>query len=187
MFSDLGKSHGREPPPSPSPTPTFTLMSARDTPVTPPSSKRRSYNQSKGRSLQLQHIPVNIPIPPSLIRSPYLQSMENSRRSLSSPRLPSEADDKWLQDTVPLSYGKEEDRVGSENPWMEVIIHEEEETYRSRSPQPRALSNLGVPSSPPLVCCSQESTPPTSWRQQQPFKSRSEPSISEISLSPNLT
>ncbi|KAF9009344.1 hypothetical protein BDQ17DRAFT_1347926 [Cyathus striatus] len=56
------------------------------------------------RSLHLLAHPPPIPIPPSLLQSPYLSPQsDNIKRQLSVPRLPSREDELWLQDTVPLA------------------------------------------------------------------------------------
>ncbi|KAF8162987.1 hypothetical protein B0H34DRAFT_302664 [Crassisporium funariophilum] len=56
---------------------------------------------SRRNSLRLPAQPPPIPIPPSLRESPYLNSPA-FKRELSTPRLPSDEDEKWLQDTVPI-------------------------------------------------------------------------------------
>ena len=54
-------------------------------------------------SLKLTTRPAHVPIPPSLLTSPYLTSPESIfQREIATPYLPSEADEQWLQDTVPL-------------------------------------------------------------------------------------
>lgn len=53
-------------------------------------------------SLKLPPQPPNIPVPPSLKQSPYLDA-PLFKRNIPSPRLPSEEDERWLQDTVPVS------------------------------------------------------------------------------------
>ncbi|KAF8737692.1 hypothetical protein AX14_012463 [Amanita brunnescens Koide BX004] len=54
-------------------------------------------------SLKLTTRPAHVPIPPSLLTSPYLTSPESIfQREIATPCRPSEADERWLQDTVPL-------------------------------------------------------------------------------------
>lgn len=53
-------------------------------------------------SLRLHPQPPRIPVPPSLKQSPYLNA-PIFKRDIPSPRLPSEEDERWLQDTVPVS------------------------------------------------------------------------------------
>jgi hypothetical protein len=54
-------------------------------------------------SLRITTRPVQVPIPPSLLTSPYLNSPESIfQREIVTPSLPSKADEQWLQDTVPL-------------------------------------------------------------------------------------
>ncbi|KAF8874623.1 hypothetical protein CPB84DRAFT_570596 [Gymnopilus junonius] len=52
-------------------------------------------------SLRLPPQPPAIPIPPSLKQSPYLTAPIFNREV--SPILPSEEDEKWLQDTIPIA------------------------------------------------------------------------------------
>lgn len=54
------------------------------------------------RSLKLLTSTPDVPVPPSLQQSPYLKSPVFSQ-VLSSPTLPSEEDELWLQDTIPIS------------------------------------------------------------------------------------
>lgn len=70
---------------------------------------------SRRNSLRLSST-LNIPIPPSLRRSPYLSSSSSVfNRGLASPTLPSEEDEKWLQDTIPLHSRHHEQVARSEN------------------------------------------------------------------------
>ncbi|KAG6813600.1 hypothetical protein H0H92_009217 [Tricholoma furcatifolium] len=56
------------------------------------------------KSLQLPHRPMDVPIPPSLLESPYLGPKSIFQRTPSAPHdRPTEEDERWLQDTVPLS------------------------------------------------------------------------------------
>ncbi|KAJ3511684.1 hypothetical protein NLJ89_g3960 [Agrocybe chaxingu] len=55
------------------------------------------------RSLRLPAQPLEIPVPPTLRHSPYLNS-PIFQGEPSSPRLPSEAAERWLQDTVPQKF-----------------------------------------------------------------------------------
>jgi hypothetical protein len=59
-------------------------------------------NTSRRKSLTLLTVTPNIPIPPSLRQSPYLTSPIFSQ-ALPSPTPPSEEDEKWLQDTIPIA------------------------------------------------------------------------------------
>ncbi|KAF9533383.1 hypothetical protein CPB83DRAFT_471409 [Crepidotus variabilis] len=54
------------------------------------------------RSLKLLTTTPEIPVPPSLRKSPYLRSPLFSQ-GLPSPTPPSEEDEMWLQDTIPIS------------------------------------------------------------------------------------
>jgi len=55
-------------------------------------------------SLRIPAQPPPIPIPPSLRESPYLNA-SLFKYDLSLPRSPSDEDERWLQDTVPLTQG----------------------------------------------------------------------------------
>jgi hypothetical protein len=147
-------------------------------------SRRRSYlgigNTRRSTSFPK---PRAIPIPPSLIQSPYLNSPQSIfRRSSSAPRLPSEEDDEWLRDTVPLR-GRV-DRAGSGYPLlprMAVVVNEV--PFRGRSSQFRILSLSSVPPSSPLVGWQHNPPPTKSWLEQKQVKSRSESNISGMSKS----
>ncbi|KAF9562171.1 hypothetical protein CPC08DRAFT_722374 [Agrocybe pediades] len=54
------------------------------------------------QSLRLPPQPPPTPMPPSLKQSPYLNA-PIFKRDLPTPSLPSEEDEKWLQDTIPIS------------------------------------------------------------------------------------
>lgn len=69
-------------------------------------------------SLKLTTRPTTVPIPPSLLASPYLTSPESIfQREIATPYLPSEADERWLQDTVPLDAA--EPVTGTISGWEE--------------------------------------------------------------------
>ena len=56
--------------------------------------------------------PPTPPIPPSLRESPYLNATLFNH-DLSLPRSPSDEDERWLQDTIPLSQGGSTNAKGS--------------------------------------------------------------------------
>jgi hypothetical protein len=60
------------------------------------------HTMPRRNSLRLLTTTPNIPVPPSLRTSPYLTSSSIFSHGLASPTLPSEEDEKWLQDTIPL-------------------------------------------------------------------------------------
>ena len=59
---------------------------------------------TRRHSLRIPAQPPPTPIPPSLRESPYLHATVFSH-DLSLPRSPSDEDEQWLQDTVPLAHG----------------------------------------------------------------------------------
>lgn len=62
---------------------------------------RRSIPRRNSLRLLTSSSTPNIPVPPSLQKSPYLTSSTFSC-DLPSPTRPNEADERWLQDTIPL-------------------------------------------------------------------------------------
>jgi hypothetical protein len=110
------------------------------------------------KSLRLSSRPVNVPVPPSLAKSPHLHSPQSIfRRAISVPRLPSEEDEVWLRDTVPLSKetgGEIKDSSESGKSTEEELkqTRESQEATRGRSGELRVLSHSTTPPpSPPLV------------------------------------
>lgn len=66
-----------------------------------PESISKTKVMSRRKSLRLLTATPDIPIPPSLRHSPYLTSSVFSQ-TLYSPSSPSDEDEKWLQDTIPI-------------------------------------------------------------------------------------
>lgn len=73
-----------------------------------PKSRTISLGSCSGRakSLRIPRRLVEPPVPPSLLtKASYLTSPHSIfRRALSTPHLPSQEDEEWLRDTVPLSW-----------------------------------------------------------------------------------
>jgi len=114
----------------------------------------------QGNSLRLPKKPVDIPVPPSLTESPYLTSPHSIfRRAVSNPPVvPSQEDEEWLRDTVPLSWGGRDvqatlGEAKSLLSGMVVVLRREDSTARGRSmdrsKEERKLADSM--SSPPLV------------------------------------
>ncbi|KAF8892614.1 hypothetical protein BD779DRAFT_1670291 [Infundibulicybe gibba] len=131
--------------------------------------KRPMLDAARSHSLCLPNQPLHIPIPPSLLKSPYLNSPESIfQRIVSTPRFPSEEDEQWLQDTVPLprEMQKEKDQMR-----MRGNSHAGAMSGRDRE-------GHHAPSSPPLV----------RWRPSVPpqpamlghTKSRSDPVVPRL-------
>lgn len=116
----------------------------------------RSPKQDLGRATSMRRLctgkDANIPIPPSLLQSPHLNSPWSPfQRTDSTPSTPSANDEEWLRDTIPLSA--ESSRIGRSDSTKE----------NSRSPRsPRTeggeMANISTrmrpdatPTSPPLV------------------------------------
>jgi hypothetical protein len=115
---------------------------------------------SRPKSLRLSSRPVNVPVPPSLAKSPHLHSPQSIfRRAISVPRLPSEEDEVWLRDTVPLAKEtKGEAKNGAESGNLSLSqtlppkSNGGEEVVRGRSEDLRVLAHSTLaPPSPPLA------------------------------------
>jgi len=84
---------------------------------------------------------LHIPIPPSLRRSPYLSSSSSVfNRGLASPTIPTEEDEKWLQDTIPL-HSRHHEQAGSDR--AGVVTSEQGDT--THPPPPRHRIGIAVP------------------------------------------
>jgi len=128
-----------------------------------PKSRPGSLRSASGRtkSLRIPHNLVDPPIPPSLLAKPsYLTSPRSIfRRTLSSPRLPSQEDEEWLRDTVPLSWEGRDVNItlGSTKSLLSgmVVIVREEGNFimrgRSKERGHGTREAGGSMSSPPLV------------------------------------
>lgn len=72
-------------------------------------SNGHSQNTRKGRSVSL-HLPKRCdptPVPPSLTNSPHLSSPRSVfRQKPAMPKTPSQEDDEWLRDMVPMNSGQ---------------------------------------------------------------------------------
>lgn len=143
-------------------------MSASSSPSTSPTGQyppvRSNCSLGRRKSLCLPSQPPPTPIPPSLLKSPYLNSPRSIfQRKLSTPRLPSEEDEHWLQDTVPMqSHSRQgshsvDDRLrrtqsasryrGTGDTSVVESDSEGSRVERGRCPQPRRLS-IAAPSLP---------------------------------------
>lgn len=105
---------------------------------------------SRRKSLRLSNQPINIPIPPSLLESPYLNSPESIfQRAVTSLRHPSKEDEQWLQDTIPLSTDTTEGVQRPKSMELPRVEALRDEHPRSRSSEQRSMSHHPTPS-PPL-------------------------------------
>lgn len=100
---------------------------------------------SRRSSLRIPAQPPPIPIPPSLHESPYLNA-SLFKYDLSLPRSPSDEDERWLQDTVPLTQGAKGtvDRRGS-------IMRRGRDTTPSPITDKSGVVIPSTPLSPPIV------------------------------------
>ncbi|CAA7267644.1 unnamed protein product [Cyclocybe aegerita] len=128
------------------------MASSGSSQLPPPSPTRP---MPRRRSLRLPVQPLEIPVPPTLRHSPYLNS-PIFQGELTSPRLPSEAAERWLQDTVPQKFASATeggspqtarcnmDRRGSIVQLSRRAYHKVDVDWPTRSSQP----GLGSPQSP---------------------------------------
>lgn len=120
--------------------------------------KRRNLSDSslsRKRSLRLPTQPFHIPVPPSLKESPHLTSPQSIfRRAFSTPRIPSQEDEQWLQDTIPVA-GDEQLKLSPPRSPLSQSNEPDSEHCRGRSPGPRRQGASGTytnpPCSPPLL------------------------------------
>ncbi|KAH0584275.1 hypothetical protein H2248_009823 [Termitomyces sp. 'cryptogamus'] len=111
----------------------------------------RKMSISRRKSLQLHHRPVSVPIPPSLLQSPHLHPQSIFQRNLDfAPHFPTEEDEKWLQDTIPIEHNKKRGRLSTSS-----ISSSSSPTTTDSSMQYRPHS-IGpgptfIPASPPIV------------------------------------
>lgn len=130
--------------------------------VSPSTPNVRPTDPTKAIFRRLPSQPIHIPIPPSLVESPHLYSPQSIfRRASSTPALPSQEDEEWLRDTIPLGTEegqKEPTPSSSRSPLVSSVTEGEKVTQsRGRSSDPRIRSN--VPPSPPLVRWRQSTSP----------------------------
>ncbi|ESK92991.1 hypothetical protein Moror_8894 [Moniliophthora roreri MCA 2997] len=105
----------------------------------------------------------HIPIPPSLLQSPFLTSPHSIfQRPLSLPSTPTEEDETWLRDTVPIVAGEnsKDGRESKENHGLlvqtsrgsgaEKSEESQKEDYGAR-PSGVEPKPCDLPASPPLV------------------------------------
>lgn len=125
----------------------------QSTPKTPSPQRKVMHDLSRNRSLRLPSQPAHIPIPPTLLQSPYLNSPQSIfQRAVSTPRLPTEEDEQWLQDTIPLHQAAA--AADGETKGRASTAHGP--PPRAREPsrpivQPRPSIHVSAPASPPLV------------------------------------
>lgn len=126
------------------------LASTENHSVAEPLTCSPKHRTSRRQSLRLPPHPLNIPIPPTLLQSPYLNSPQSIfQRTISAPQHPNAEDERWLQDTVPFSLdggGDHGQRASSSPPLRSDASREE--TGQSQDDRPLAHS---APPSPPLV------------------------------------
>lgn len=141
----------------------MSLTQSMSSPTHTPRSRPTSLGSGLGRSKSLRltrQPPIDVPVPPSLADSPYLTSPHSIfRRALSDGHIPSQEDEEWLRDTIPLSWEGRDGQVGvtrSLFSGMVVvyrIVAEDESSLRGRSSEKCREEYVlkGSMSSPPLV------------------------------------
>lgn len=140
-------------------------------------SSSSKYRTSRRQSLRI-HQALNIPIPPTLLQSPHLNSPQSIfKRTVSAPRHPNAEDEQWLQDTVPLSLDGGEDHGQRARSSRSSQISNASRGERGQSQDAQLLAH-NAPPSPPLVRWRGTPTPaPPTWLSQA--KSHSAPCLSD--------
>ena len=149
---------------SPQTSPSTSTQSLSCAPSTQHHSRSLStHRPARRRSLRLPSQPINIPVPPSLLQSPYLNSPASIfQRAVSSPQHPSKEDEQWLQDTVPLSPSVRHDDKGRSSEMTHLTEPSSSEQLRGRSMVQRSIAH--PPSlSPPLRWQNPSSPTPPPW------------------------
>jgi hypothetical protein len=172
-------------------------------------SPRRRVDSGKAIAL-LPSQPIHVPIPPSLIQSPHLNSPQSIfRRASSTPCPPSQEDEDWLRDTVPLLDGGRRQQheqqqqqhrektagtattaikppttqvapIGPPAQSPPIITVAKDNTMSPRGRSTQPRIISGVPPSPPLVRWRRSASPDKHWPAQTKDMSRSEPSIMHV-------
>jgi len=157
----------------------------------PPDGRSHSKKRSNNRqSLQLPPQRLDGPIPPSLLQSHYLNSPESIfQRSVSASHIPSEEDEQWLQDTVPLALDPQDKEmkrgrlptqsaVPSQSPSGETSEDSRHSRFSRLQDTSTRSSSHCAPPSPPLVRWRHPShLAPTAWAGQP--RVRSAPCMAE--------
>ncbi|KAG6829982.1 hypothetical protein H0H87_009589 [Tephrocybe sp. NHM501043] len=104
---------------------------------------------SRRKSLQLPPRPIDVPIPPSLLESPYLNPQSIFQRTISAPHNPSEDDERWLQDTVPILPDNSK-KMGRLSGTSTSSTSTDSEGL-GPPPRPQSIGPSLAPPSPPIV------------------------------------
>ncbi|KAJ7109167.1 hypothetical protein C8R44DRAFT_884246 [Mycena epipterygia] len=100
------------------------------------------------KSLRIPAQPLQAPIPPSLLRSPHLNSPQSIfRRAMSPPRLPS-VDDEWLQDTVPQHGAVKPPQQETKREHVSTELRSRRASQSSMTFSPSAVTPGGRPALP---------------------------------------
>ncbi|KDR73453.1 hypothetical protein GALMADRAFT_141947 [Galerina marginata CBS 339.88] len=118
-------------------------------------------------SLRIPPQPPQIPMPPSLQKSPYLNA-SMFKREASTPGLPSEEDEKWLQDTVPISATTSAFAEGARSCSAKARLDR-----RGSIIQPSSRHSARPPSGPPSPCSDSALSSPSSTATTMRLQSRS--------------
>ncbi|KIY51097.1 hypothetical protein FISHEDRAFT_71389 [Fistulina hepatica ATCC 64428] len=147
---------------------------------------RRKLSRSSSRRFALH--PVHIPIPPSLVGSPYLESPDSIfRHHIASPQPPRPADEEWLQDTVPLdSPGRHRQNINT-SPSSYYPAHADGSP--GDAPRRASFSSMHPPNPYPMLPPAQShaSRPPYPYSMSAPmvFPHQQEPAASHLRRAAN--
>jgi len=107
-------------------------------------------DSGRAGSLRLTNRPIHIPIPPSLVQSPYLLSPQSVFPHAGSTSLPSSEDEEWLQDTIPLSLERRDGDGKRAGPVLTSSNDEKRPTRQSGTSSELRMPSIATPS-PSLV------------------------------------
>lgn len=133
--------------------------------------KRRS-------SLRFPAQPPPIPIPPSLIESPYLKA-PRFRQESSAPCVPTEEDERWLQDTVPIQSQPSESQL-SRRKTVPASAQSRNPSRPAPSSPPITLWRQPPPTNPPPQVVLEPITQSQSYQTRLPADQSYFPSVSSV-------
>ncbi|KIY51091.1 hypothetical protein FISHEDRAFT_71384 [Fistulina hepatica ATCC 64428] len=144
---------------------------------------------SRASSSRFALHPVHIPIPPSLVGSPYLESPDSIfRHHIASHEPPRPVDEEWLQDTVPLdSPGRRRYKNTNTSPSSYYPAHADGSL--EKAPHRASFSSMHAPNVYPMLPSAQShgscSPYPYSMSAPKMFLHQQEPGASHLRRAEN--
>ncbi|KAJ4488219.1 hypothetical protein J3R30DRAFT_907497 [Lentinula aciculospora] len=111
-----------------------------------------SKSPRRAASLRLCNAKADVPVPPSLLESPYLNSpMSPFQRAASVPCTPSQEDEEWLRDTIPLPSSSITPLGRSASTKENTCRSAHSQQSHNGTAQGGTIDKLTRPCSPPLL------------------------------------